>query len=69
MSIQFEGDPADCATAEPKAVVQRLIEEVINGGRLDLIDELYAPGMAARARRWIAPFRESFPTCRWRSSS
>ena len=37
------------------------IDEVINGGRLDLIDELYAPQMAAGARRWIAPFRESFP--------
>ena len=61
MSIQFEGDRADRAAAEPKAVVRRLIEEVINGGRLDLIDELYAPQMAAGARRWIAPFRESFP--------
>ena len=41
--------------------MRRLIEEVINGGRLDVIDELYAPQMAAGARRWIAPFRESFP--------
>ena len=47
--------------ADPKAVVVRLIEQVINAGRLDLIDELYAPAMAAAARRWIAPFRESFP--------
>ena len=31
------------------------------GGRLDLIDELYSPEMARGARRWIAPFRESFP--------
>jgi len=28
---------------------------------VDLIDELYAPQMAAEARRWITPFRESFP--------
>ena len=49
---------------EPKAVVRRLIEDVINAGRLDLIDELYAPEMAAAARRWIAPFRESFPDVR-----
>jgi predicted ester cyclase len=41
--------------------VRRLIEEVMNAGRLDLIDELYAPAMAAGARRWITPFRESFP--------
>jgi predicted ester cyclase len=49
-------DPAD-----PKAVVRRLIDEVINGGRVELIDELYAPHMAAGAHRWIAPFLESFP--------
>jgi predicted ester cyclase len=49
------------AAAEPKAVVRRLIEEVLNGGRLDVIDELYTPEMGPAARRWIAPFRESFP--------
>jgi predicted ester cyclase len=26
-----------------------------------VIDELYAPELAAGARRWIAPFRASFP--------
>ena len=46
---------------DPKAVVRRLIEEVLNGGRLDAIDELYTPEMAPAARRWITPFRESFP--------
>jgi predicted ester cyclase len=44
-----------------KATVQRLIAEVLNGGRLDVIDELYAAELAAGARRWIAPFRASFP--------
>jgi predicted ester cyclase len=47
--------------SDPKHVVTRLIDEVINGGRLELIDELYTPQMAAGARRWITPFRESFP--------
>lgn len=46
---------------EPKQIVVRLIEEVMNGGDLELIEELYSPEMAAAARRWIAPFRESFP--------
>jgi predicted ester cyclase len=46
---------------DPKAVVRRLIEEVLNGGRLDVIDELYTPELARGARRWITPFRESFP--------
>ena len=44
-----------------KATVRRLIAEVFNGGRLDVIDELYAPELAAGARRWIAPFLASFP--------
>jgi predicted ester cyclase len=49
------------ATADPKGVVRRLIDEVLNGGSLDTIDELYAPELARAARRWIGPFRESFP--------
>jgi predicted ester cyclase len=47
-----------------KAVLRRLVDEVINGGRLELIDELYAPELAAAARRWIAPFLASFPDVR-----
>lgn len=46
---------------ENKAVVRRLVDEVLNGGRLEVIDELYAPELAPAARRWIAPFRDSFP--------
>lgn len=44
-----------------KAVVRRMVDEVLNGGRLDAIDELYAPALASAARRWIASFRASFP--------
>lgn len=44
-----------------KAVVRRLVEEVLNGGRLEVIEELYAPGLDADAKAWIAPFRVSFP--------
>jgi hypothetical protein len=44
-----------------KAVVRRLVEEVMTGGRLELIEELYAPALAPAARRWIEPFRVSFP--------
>jgi predicted ester cyclase len=47
-----------------KATVRRLIEEVLNGGRLEVIDELYAPELAVAARRWISPFRVSFPDVR-----
>jgi predicted ester cyclase len=44
-----------------KAVVRRLVAEVLNGGHLEVVDELYAPELAGAARRWIAPFRASFP--------
>jgi predicted ester cyclase len=44
-----------------KAVVRRLVDEVVNGGHLKVLDELYAPELALAAKRWIAPFRASFP--------
>jgi predicted ester cyclase len=44
-----------------KAVVRRLVTEVLNDGRLEMIDALYAPQLAPAARRWITPFRASFP--------
>ena len=40
------------------------VSEVLNGGHLEVIDELYAPELAPAARRWIAPFRASFPDVR-----
>ncbi len=46
---------------ENKAVVRRMVDEVMNAGRLEAIDELYAPRLAPAARRWIAPFLASFP--------
>jgi predicted ester cyclase len=50
-----------------KAVVQRLIDEVLNAGRLELIDELYAPEMGEGARRWVEPFRRAFPDVEMRT--
>lgn len=43
-----------------KAVVRRLVTEVLGAGRVDVIDELYAPQIAHRARAWIEPFLASF---------
>jgi SnoaL-like polyketide cyclase len=48
-------------TEANKEVVRRLVAEVLNGGHLEVVDELYAPELAPAARRWIAPFRASFP--------
>ena len=47
--------------AQPKQIVIRLIEEVMNGGDLDLIEQLFSPEMTSPAKGWIVPFRESFP--------
>jgi predicted ester cyclase len=47
-----------------KAVVRRLVEEVLNGGDLDAIDELFVPELADETRAWIAPFLASFPDTR-----
>jgi ketosteroid isomerase-like protein len=44
-----------------KAIVRRLVDEVFNRGRMELIDELYVPELAPAAKRWITPFRHSFP--------
>jgi len=47
-----------------KSVIGRLVDQVLNGGRIELIDQLYAPGVADRARAWITSFRTSFPDVR-----
>ena len=44
-----------------KAIVRRLVEEGLNGGRMEVIHDLYAPALVADATAWIAPFRASFP--------
>ena len=37
------------------------MNEVVNDGRVELVDELFAPEMAATAREWFGAFRASFP--------
>jgi predicted ester cyclase len=51
-------------TERNKDLVRRFIDEVMNAGRLDLIDAFYSPELAPAARRWIEPFRVSFPDMR-----
>ena len=55
--------------SEANKIVRRLINQVLNGGHLEVIDELYAPELAPAAKRWITPFRASFPDVTWRSSN
>lgn len=48
-------------TESNKDTVRRLVHEVLNAGRMDVVDELYAASLAPAAKRWITPFRASFP--------
>ena len=50
--------------AAHKAVVRRLVDEVMNERRLDVVDELCTRAMARRWRRWVMPFQASFPDMR-----
>lgn len=45
---------------DPKDVVRRLIDEVMNRADLSVLDDLYAPRLAEAARQWIEPFLASF---------
>jgi predicted ester cyclase len=47
-----------------KLLVRRLVEEAVNPGNLQVLDEVAEGQFAALARRWIGPFRDSFPDFR-----
>ena len=51
-------------TEENKAMVRRVVDEVINEGDMGVLDELCAPGLAEEMKRMIASFRSAFPD--WR---
>jgi hypothetical protein len=46
---------------ESKELVRRLVDEVVNKRDPDALDELAQGRLAKLARRWISPFRSSFP--------
>ena len=48
---------------ENKELVRRLVE-IVNGAELEAIEEVASGEIAEAARRWIGPFRESFPDFR-----
>lgn len=49
-------------TAEQnKLLVRRLVEEAVNPGNPDVVDEVATGEFARAARRWVGPFRASFP--------
>lgn len=49
-------------TAEQnRLLVRRLVEEAVNPGNPEVLEEIAKGEFAAAARRWIGPFRDSFP--------
>jgi predicted ester cyclase len=46
---------------EPKDVVRRFVDEAVNGGRFEVVDELFTPEVTGRVRDWFGSFRASFP--------
>lgn len=44
-----------------KQTVRRFVDEAVNGGRDEVIDELFTDDMAGRVREWFGAFRGSFP--------
>lgn len=46
---------------DTKATVRRFVDEAVNGGHADLIDELFTPDTTGWVRDWFGAFRRSFP--------
>jgi hypothetical protein len=45
----------------PTELVRRLVDEVINGGELDVLEELCTPTLAPKLRRAFEQFRSALP--------
>ena len=44
-----------------KLLIQRLVEEAVNQGHLDVLADVADGEFAQAARQWVGPFREAFP--------
>jgi predicted ester cyclase len=44
-----------------KETVRRFVDEAVNAGRFEVVDELFVPDMQAWVRDWFGSFRNSFP--------
>ncbi len=51
-------------TREGETLVRRLVDEVINGGRLDVVADLFSPELVEPVRQGFSEFRAAFPD--WR---
>jgi predicted ester cyclase len=46
---------------DKREAVRRFVDEAVNGGVDDVIDELFTSDMTSRVRDWFVGFRRSFP--------
>jgi predicted ester cyclase len=53
--------PRRRVAVDRKSIVRRFVDEAVNGGREELIDELFTREMAGWVRDWFGAFRRSFP--------
>ena len=44
--------------------MRRFVDEAVNGGRGEIIDELFTTELAPSVREWFGAFRDSFPDMR-----
>jgi predicted ester cyclase len=52
---------------DKKSIVRRFVDEAVNGGRDELIDELFTSDLSGWARDWFGDFRRSFPDLNMRT--
>ena len=55
------GMRGDMTVEQNKLLIQRLVEEAVNQGHLDVLAEVADGEFAQAARQWVGPFREAFP--------
>jgi predicted ester cyclase len=59
--------PRRRVAVDRKSIVRRFVDEAVNGGREELIDELFTREMAGWVRDWFGAFRRSFPDINMRT--
>jgi hypothetical protein len=55
------GDEDDMTAEQNKLLIQRLVEEAVNQGSLEVLAEVADGEFAQAARQWVGPFRAAFP--------
>jgi hypothetical protein len=46
---------------ENKAMLRRLVDEGLNAGNMDVVDELFTPELAEQQKKGFTAYRSAFP--------